>query len=123
MRELERRRAEAEGRAPRHGPDEPGHDDGDEDADGGSGPGDDAPGVTGSGGPDADETPGAADREPTPIRRRPGGPRGRRSTPPPPRTPRPVGGPNDGEPPAWRVVLRRVGVVAAIVLVVFVLFL
>src|SRR4051794_11656016 len=120
MRELERRRAEAEGRAPHRDPDDPDPDadddkpDGDRDEDGPDGP---------AAHEDDDDAP-AADREPTPIRRRAGGPRSRRTTPPPPRTPRPVGGPDDGaQPPGWRLMFRRVGMAAAVVLVVFVLFL
>ena len=130
MRELERRRAEAEGRAPGKDPEQPGSGDGGDGGDGGGGepggadgPGDDHDDTR----PDAadDDEPPASDREPTPIRRRTGGPRRRGTTPPPPRTPRPVGGPDDGatQPPGWRVMLRRLGIGAVVVLVVFILFL
>src|SRR4051794_25964053 len=125
MRELERKRAEAEGRAPRRDPD--GADADDDGADGG----DDRPAGQGeeSSTPDADDDgdagPAAADREPTPIRRRPGGPRSRRTTPPPPRSPGPTraGGPDDGARPPWRVMLRRVGLGAVVVVIVSLLFL
>jgi uncharacterized membrane protein (UPF0182 family) len=115
MRELERRRAEAEGRAPRT--------EGDDPETGGEPASDEGDGDSSAAAPREDDATPAADREPTPIRRRPGGPRVRR-TPPPPRTPRPVGGPDDGaEPPGWRTILRRLGLGAAVVLVVLILFL
>ena len=123
MRELERRRAEAEGRTPpREG--EPAGDDG---APGPSGD-DGAPG-DGQGSEPADTRSDERPRqeEPTPIRRR-SGPRpktGAGGAPPSGGGPRrPAGGPNDGAAPlTLRTILRRVGVGAVIVLVALLVFL
>ena len=130
MRELERRRAEAEGRAPRRGPGTPAPDD---DTEGGDADGEGAEDhVTNDAGTDATEGSDAsgeeagADRgepgpaEPTPLRRR----RGRAGGGPPrgPRTPRPVGGPDDGaRPPSIGTIVRRMGLAAVFVAIVLVL--
>ncbi len=123
MRELERRRAEAEGREAQPGPDggDPSEPAGDDDH---AEPGDDdaRPDASDRGGSPGEGHDPAGAPEPTPIRRRAGGPRSRRA-PPPPRNPRPVGGPTDGEPPAWRVALRRLGLAAVVIVVAFVVFL
>ncbi len=123
MRELERRRAEAEGRAP--GPeDEPkdpaGDDAGPEDR---ADRGDQAPPDGGDGAADADG--GASAQEPTPIRRRPRGARSKAGAPPKgPKAAAPSGGPNDGaEPPSIRMILRRVGLGLVVVVIALIVFL
>jgi uncharacterized protein len=126
MRELERRRAEAEGRTPRPDPDadtpEAGEDEGepasaDADADEPSPDAAEAPadGVR----DDSDGDQGAP--EPIPLRRR-----RRRAGPPPrsPKSPRPVGGPDDGaRPPSIGGILRRAGVAIVIFAILFVVVL
>ena len=126
MRELERRRAEAEGRTPARDRD----DEGSAPDDDGSTVGEDQAAPTDETTDDAgarqDETDEAADGgpghdEPTPIplrRRR------RRAAGGPPRTPpraaRPVGGPHDGaQPPSIGEIVRRAGLGIAIVVVLF----
>jgi uncharacterized membrane protein (UPF0182 family) len=122
MRELERRRAAAEGRPPRPRPgdEKPAADD--HDAPDDDAPDDDRPDDA----RDDDETP---DNEPVPIRPRTrrGGPRSRTpggggsGTPPPKR---PVGGPDDGaRPPTVRGMLRRVGLAAIGIVVLAIVFL
>ena len=121
MRELERRRAEAEGRSPRsRGDDEhPSDGNADEDADDGEVEGSDAAGDSaGEASVESDEQPSP---EPIPLRRR-----RRRAGGPPrtPRPPRPVGGPTDGaRPPSIGGILRRMGVALVIVVVLFVVIL
>ena len=129
MRELERRRAQAEGRLP--------EDDANEPAGEGEGPPDDheepEPSEADDGDDaahdDADSTDEAGDAggpaEPTPIgtsRRR----RRRRAGTPPPGGPsrRPVGGPDDGAgPPSFGSIMRRAGLVIGIVAIVALLVL
>ncbi len=150
MKELERRRAEAEGRSPRPDPDgvdtpddaadadapdapsEAPSGDTDTDAVSGTGAGSDTGSDTGSdegdqgsdeGGEDAEQPPGRGAPEPTPIR-----PRRRRMAaggpPRGPRPPRPVGGPTDGaRPPSVRGILGRLGIGAVIIIIVLVLIL
>ena len=125
MRELERRRAEAEGRTPPRDPDETdsgakaedeaGHDDGGERRDQDSPEERDAGDGEGSG----------ATEEPTPIRRRARASRSKAGAPPSgPRPAAPVGGPSDGaRPPSIRVILRRVGLAVVLVAIGFVVFL
>jgi uncharacterized protein len=121
MRELERRRAEAEGRTP---PRDPGADD----EDPSTPEADDTTGHDGHPGEttrdDAEDEPG--EREPTPIRRRPNAGR-RAGFAAPPRRPRPeapVGGPDDGAgPPSLRTILRRVGLGVVIVVIALIVIL
>jgi uncharacterized membrane protein (UPF0182 family) len=123
MKELERRRAEAEGRTPPR--DHQADDDADApDGDAGAAEPDDAePGASGRRADDADEG------EPTPIRRRagrPGAGSGSDSAAPPrrPSRPRPVGGADDGaRPPSIGTIIRRVGLGAVIVIIALVVFL
>jgi uncharacterized protein len=126
MRELERRRAEAEGRTPPRDPADP-----DAPADGDDGPAaGDATDDARSERPAADatdESPAAGSGEPTPIHRR-SRPRSKGSAAgAPPRAPRekqPVGGPDDGAGRlTLRTILRRVGLVVAILVVAFIVFL
>ncbi|MEO5964435.1 MAG: UPF0182 family protein, partial [Candidatus Limnocylindrales bacterium] len=142
MRELQRRRAEAEGRAPGKAPGDPA-------PDGGEGPETDpAPGADGADAPaepviahDGDSVGDAghdtdgdtADRpdEPIPMRRRTraGGPRSRRAAaagapPDGPRAGKPVGGPDDGAtPPSIGGILRRLGLAAVGIIVLVVVLL
>jgi hypothetical protein len=128
MKELERRRAEAEGRTPPH---DPTADDNaeapDEDADASTGDRDRDRGEPGDDAPPAGARDG--DREPTPIHRRGSGARrktGSGSTPPPrrPAGARPVGGADDGAgPPSLGRILRRVGLGAVLVVIALVVFL
>ncbi len=126
MRELERRRAEAEGRTPPRDPADPDAPAGDGDEPGRQDAPDDVPADRPAGDtPDEGTTAGSG--EPTPIHRR-SRPRSKGSASGgPPRAPRakqPVGGPDDGAGRlTFRTILRRVGLVAAIVLVAFVVFL
>ena len=140
MRELERRRAEAEGRAPRPQPGEGEADDGetidsdssepagDPTADADAARSDDA-GESAAPAEDADEP--VRDNEPVPIRsrRRAGGPRARTpgggGTPPrDPGRPAKVGGPNDGaRRPTLGGTLRRVGIVAVVIVVLTIVLL
>jgi hypothetical protein len=103
-RELERRRAAADGQP--HNGEQDGSDEPDAEA-----PQEDDPDEAHDG---AD-----AEEEPTPFRRRAaaaGGPPRR------PRRPRPVGGPDDGaEPPSIRTILRRAGLAVVVVVVVAIL--
>jgi uncharacterized membrane protein (UPF0182 family) len=127
MRELERRRAAAEGRAPRRGPREPGADDDAEGSDADEAGTDEAgtdeeaaheEATRGEGADTDDVGPGPA--EPTPLRRR----RGRAGGGPPrgPGIPRPVGGPDDGaRPPSIGTIVRRMGLAAVFVAIVLVL--
>ena len=127
MRELERRRAKAEGRAPRTGP-------GDARPVGDDAPdSDDAVDRDDGAEPDGDDETRAADDEPTPIRprNRPGGPRSRTSTghgsggSRPPRGPgKPVGGPDDGaRPPSLGRIFRRLGLAAVGIAILLVILL
>ncbi len=137
MRELERRRAEAEGRAPKDDsgdpqePDDPDQPDPDDEGDKANDNGTpDEPAAA-----DDDET-GAADRDDEPKPAAPAGAgrptslasrRRRRSagTPPPKTGPRPVGGPDDGAgPPSVGHIVRRAGIGIALIaiLVILVLF-
>ena len=126
MRELERRRAKAEGRAPRTGPDGP-RPVGDDDADADEPDRDDDPPR------DEDEGDIRADDEPTPIRprSRPGGPRprtpgshGAGGSRPPSGPGKPVGGPDDGaRPPSIGSIVRRLGLAAVGILVLLVILL
>ncbi len=118
MRELERRRAAAEGRAPRP---RPGDEDTRPDDDGLDD--DDRPEAAG----DDEETP---DNEPVPIRprTRSGDPRSRTAGGAgggtPPRRRAPVGGPDDGaRPPTIGGILRRLGLAAVGIIVIAVIFL
>jgi uncharacterized membrane protein (UPF0182 family) len=124
MRELERRRAAAEGRAPRPRPGDeepaPGSDGDDE----GRAAGEDDPSEDAS----AEDARDDGDNEPVPLRPRTrrGGPRSRTpgsggGTPPPKR---PVGGPDDGaRPPTLGGILRRLGLAAIGIIVLAVIFL
>ena len=126
MRELERRRAEAEGRTPPRDPADPEAPAGDDDRPGTQVPPDDSS-VDRPAGDTPDE--GAHGRvrrahpDPPPLPDARQGRRGRR----PAHTPRakqPVGGPDDGAGRlTLRTILRRVGLVVAIVLVAFIVFL
>ena len=130
MRELERRRAEAEGRTPPRDPKaddgEPGADDGDKAQHGtDDGSHDDAHDEPAAG---TDDRADADDREPTPIHRRSGArPRSGTGSGVPPRgpaAPHPVGGPDDGaQPPSMRTILRRVGVGAIVIIIALIVFL
>jgi uncharacterized membrane protein (UPF0182 family) len=138
MRELERRRAEAEGRAPRPRPGDEARRVGGDDPDGG----DPDPDSSGHDGSDADDTDASDDaaagdetrpsEEPTPIRprMRPGGPRsrsragGRTGGRPPSGPSRPVGGPSDGaEPPSLRRIIGRLGLAAVGIVILLVILL
>lgn len=126
MRELERRRAEAEGRTPPRDPVDPEAPAGDDERPGTEVPPDDST-VDQPAGDTPDEGTTAASGEPTPIRRR-SRPRAKGAAADgPPNTPRakqPVGGPDDGAGRlTLRTILRRVGLVAAIVVVAFIVFL
>ena len=122
LRELDRRRAQAEGRTP-PADDHAGNDDDQSDDDAGKGPN----GRDGADDHDPEPTDEhgtrARDDEPTPIRPRSPGRQGRPGAGRPggpPRDPRPspVGGPDDGaEPPSLKTILRRVGLVAVLVVV------
>ncbi len=137
MRELERRRAEAEGRAPKDdsgGPEEP--DDPDEPDPGEGGDGerdDDTPGDEPAGPDDGEPSAGNHDDEPQPAaasararptslasrRRRRGG-----GTPPPKAGARPVGGPEDGaRPPSIGHIARRAGIGIALIVILAILVL
>ncbi len=128
MRDLERRRAEAEGGSPPHDPDADGDaTDGTAADDGIEAHGDSTPEAD-----DANDEP--AHDEPTPIRRRRSGSRERSAgaTPrhaagsgAPPRRParKPAGGPNDGGDLTLGGILRRVGIGAILVVVALVVFL
>jgi uncharacterized membrane protein (UPF0182 family) len=126
MRELERRRAEAQrGRHPDDRPraddaagdDEPGTD-ADEDA---ARSGDDEPVAPVGDTDEGEDGAGGADDEPVPIRRRRGSRGGSRRRPPPPRS---VGGPDDGaDRRSFGDLVRRVGLVLVVVVVVAVLLL
>ncbi len=135
MRELERRRAEAEGRTP---PSDPDHDDegaGTADRDEGAAdePRDQPRAEEDGSQPDAEPDAGAgdtADREPTPIsrlrsRRRPasGGSRGASGGPPKRPAGTRAGGPNDGGELGLKGILRRVGLGIAIVVIALIVFL
>ncbi len=122
MRELERKRAEAEGRAPKK--------DAGDDPDGGAPDGDQEPdaGPDRSTGPDEDAA--ASDNEPVPLRprRRQGGPRARMpgagGARPPKDPAAPVGGPDDGaRPPTLGGILRRLGLTAVIIVAVILVLL
>ncbi len=124
MRELERRRAEAQGRTPQGGPDDAASAPEDDATNADTGSRDDAaPADTGAGTRAEDDEPEheSSDAEPIPLRRR----RRRASVPPStPRPPRPVGGPTDGaQPPSIGVLLRRMGLAITIVVALFVLIL
>ncbi len=124
MKDLERRRAEAEGKTP---PRDPKADD-----DGESGSPDEGKDDDVHARPDDDATAGPGgrdhDSEPTPIHRR-AGPRPKTGSgsgaPPRRRTPvRPAGGPDDGaQPPSVRTILSRVGLGAVIVVIALIVFL
>jgi uncharacterized membrane protein (UPF0182 family) len=132
MRELERRRAEAEGRAPKDDsggseepdPDQPDSDDDGDRADDGAPPeepaaADDEPS---SADHDDEQPAGAAAGRPTSLasrrRRRSGG------TPPPNAGARPVGGPDDGAgPPSVRHIVRRAGIGIALIAIFAILVL
>ncbi len=134
MKELERRRAEAEGRTP---PQDPKADDGGAEAPDGDAepatrdrdtraPGDDEPSGTGPRDADAD----APDREPTPIHRRSsarhktGSGSGSGTPPRRPANAPPVGGADGGAgPPSIGMIFRRVGLGAVIVVIALVIFL
>src|SRR5688572_21138112 len=128
MRELERRRAKAEGREPRTGPDDPRPVGGTDDEDPADGENRDEDTVR-----DDAEGDGRPVDEPTPIRprSRPGGPRARRSSGQgsggsrPPKDPgTPVGGPDDGaRPPSIGSIFRRLGLAAVGIVVLLVILL
>jgi uncharacterized membrane protein (UPF0182 family) len=126
MRELERRRAEAEGRTPPRDPADPDAPAGDGDEPGRQDAPDDVP-ADRPAGDTPDEGTTAGPGEPTPNHRR-SRPRSKGSASGgPPRTPRekqPLGGPDDGAGRlTFRTILRRLGLVVAIVLVAFIVFL
>ena len=126
MRELERRRAEAEGRTPPRDPADPEAPAGDGDRTGTPETPDDSTGDRPAG-DTPDEGATAGSDEPTPIRRRSRTRATGAAADGPPNTPRakqPVGGPDDGAGRlTLRTILRRVGLVVAIVLVAFIVFL
>ena len=127
MRELERRRAKAEGRAPRTGPDAPRPVGGDDEV------ADDDADRDEDVARDDDDGDARAGDEPTPIRprARPGGPRPRTSSSHgsggsrPPKDPgTPVGGPDDGaRPPSIGSIFRRLGLAAVGIVILLVILL
>jgi uncharacterized protein len=126
MRELERRRAQAEGRSPRE-PGEGPHDaDDDDEPEDGDAADHDAPDADADADTDDEDRPTGAD-EPTPLHPRSsrrGRGRGRRtSAGSPPPAGRTVGGPDDGARSGGRSTLRRfgIGIVAVVVMLVVLL--